>query len=114
MGKKDRPEDFNPFSLSTKQALVLGAIGYQDSYGLQIAREIEKVTNGRMKLAMGSLYPILHALEEKGLVESYFGDERPEKRQGNRRRYYKLTGAGRRVWSEFNQVVSDWALEGVN
>ena len=107
MGKKK--EDFDPFKLTARQALALGAIGFQDSYGLQVAKAIKEATNGKVDLAMGALYPILHTLEDRGLVESYWGDETPEERQGARRRYYKLTGAGRRVWNEYNSAISQWA-----
>ncbi len=103
-------KEYNPFKLNTKQALALGAIGYQDSYGLQIRAEIEEVTNGRMKMAMGSLYPILHFLEEEGLIESYWGEKTDEKRRGARRRYYKLTGVGRRALNELQSVQARWAL----
>ena len=83
----------------------MGAIGYRDSYGLEIANAIVEETGKRMP--MGSLYPILHSLEGKGLVESYWGEETAE-RGGARRRYYKLTGSGVNALQEHHSVFTGW------
>ena len=37
---------------------------------------------GRLVLSMRSLYPLLHNLEEEGLIESYWGEKRDPKRRG--------------------------------
>jgi PadR family transcriptional regulator, regulatory protein PadR len=55
---------------------------------------MEEASGGTRKMGIGTLYPVLHSLEKKGLIESRWGEEEKEERGGARRRYYKLTGAG--------------------
>ncbi|MEM9539101.1 MAG: PadR family transcriptional regulator [Cyanobacteria bacterium P01_E01_bin.42] len=75
-----------------REQKVLFAIGERTAYGLEIKETIEKCTNGRTKLTIGALYPLLHSLEKKGLVVSNWGDEST---CGARRRYYNITDLGR-------------------
>lgn len=37
-------------------------------YGYEITHEVEKITNGKIKLSYGGLYPILHSLEAEGIL----------------------------------------------
>lgn len=37
-------------------------------YGYEITQEVEKLTNGNIKLSYGGLYPILHSLEAEGIL----------------------------------------------
>ena len=80
-------------SVSPKEELVLLALYRKELYGLQIPEAISESSGKRSKISMGTLYPVLHSLERKQLVESRWGDERTE-RGGARRRYYRLTGSG--------------------
>lgn len=80
-----------------KEELVLLSLERKELYGLQIPQAIREASNGQLKMAVGSLYPILHSLEKKGLIISRWGDEGREERGGARRRYYKLTGQGTRA-----------------
>src|SRR5689334_20709118 len=58
-------------------------------------------------LASGSLYPILYALEDGGLVESRWEKEEPQALGRPRRRLYKLTALGERTArSAFAELVS--------
>ena len=93
--------------LTSTEELIMTAILNQDLYGLQIVKAIEEVSNGKKKMQVGFLYPKLHSLEKKGYVESYWGDKRPEERQGARRKYYKLTGLGKSVLKEKQQLLND-------
>ena len=65
-----------------------------DYKDLQIPQAMSDASDGRRQFKIGSLYPALHALEKKGLLESRWGDDTPDNRGGARRRYYKLTGQG--------------------
>lgn len=97
--------------VSPREELVMLALYNKELYGLQIPQAIAEASNGKRKMGMGSLYPILHALEKKGLVESRWGDERREERGGARRRYYKLTGLGTVVLDEiisFRSNLTGW------
>jgi DNA-binding PadR family transcriptional regulator len=76
--------------------LVLELLQTEDMYGYQMIESLEKRSKNVFELKAGTLYPLLHGLEQQGAVESY---EVPE--EGVRpRRYYHLTKAGKRLLSE--------------
>jgi PadR family transcriptional regulator PadR len=89
-----RNKEPSELDLSALEELIMTALLNQELYGLQIVQAIEEASNGKRKLAVGSLYPTLHRLEKKGFISSRWGDDRPEERAGARRRYYQLTGLG--------------------
>ena len=66
---------------------ILYHAGKEPVYGLWL---IEELAHHGYKLSAGTLYPMLHALEEEGLLES----ER-QVSMGKARKYYRLTEAGR-------------------
>ena len=39
-------------------------------YGYELTQKIEELSKGNIKLTFGSLYPILHRLEDDGLVKT--------------------------------------------
>ncbi|BAS57975.1 transcriptional regulator, PadR family protein [Leptolyngbya boryana NIES-2135] len=80
--------------VSPREELVLLALYSKELYGLQIPQAMSEASGGKRKFQIGSLYPTLHSLEKKGLIESRWGDEGRDERGGARRRYYKLTGSG--------------------
>jgi DNA-binding PadR family transcriptional regulator len=59
-----------------------------ETYGFELAE--------KTGLPSGTIYPILRRLEEEGLLRSRWGMVQGEG-QRRRRRYYELTGTGRRV-----------------
>lgn len=71
--------------------LVLSILSHGDSYGYEIIRQVREASGGAMEWADGMLYPILHRLEKKAWVESYWG----KADTGRRRKYYRLCKAGR-------------------
>ena len=70
--------------------LVLKLLEDGDKYGYQMTSELRQRSEDVFHLKAGTLYPLLHSLEEKGLVTAY---ER-EAAAGKPRRYYHLTKAG--------------------
>ena len=61
-------------------------------HGYAIAARLEQVSAGALRLNMGTLYPALMRLEQRGLVSGNWGVT-----DNNRKaRYYSLTAAGRR------------------
>ena len=62
---------------------------YGRMYGYEITQKVEELTQGKIKLTFGALYPILHNLEDQGdlLTESEIVNNRT-------RVYYKLTERG--------------------
>lgn len=94
---KARNKEPSELDLSALEELIMTTLLNQELYGLQIVQAIDEASNGKRKLAIGSLYPTLHRLEKKEFITSRWGDDRPEERGGARRRYYRLTGLGRDV-----------------
>ena len=70
--------------------LVLKLLEDGDKYGYQMIEELKRRSDDTFHLKAGTLYPLLHGLEEKGLVTAY---ER-EAAAGKTRRYYHLTKEG--------------------
>jgi transcriptional regulator len=69
---------------------TLDTMGPQHGYG--IAARLEQVSGGRLQLNMGTLYPALMRLEQRGLLRGKWGTTETSRRA----RYYDLTAAGRR------------------
>jgi transcriptional regulator len=70
-------------------------------HGYAIAARVEQVSKGALQLNMGTLYPALMRLEQRGLLEARWGTS-----DNNRRaRFYDLTRAGRR---ELAREKEDW------
>ncbi len=81
----------------TEQALlVLASLVPGELHGYGIARDVEELSSGRVKLAAGTLYGVLNRLAADGLVIQ----TREELVSGRRRRYYQLTGPGHAVLTE--------------
>ena len=76
--------------------LVLKLLEDGDKYGYEMIEELRRRSDNTFHLKAGTLYPLLHGLEEKGLVTAYEG----EAAAGKPRRYYHLTNQGRRALQE--------------
>jgi PadR family transcriptional regulator PadR len=75
----------------TEQALfILASLTQGELHGYGIARDVEELSEGRVRLTAGTLYGALNRLSDEALVEP--AGERQV--QGRRRRYYRLTVAG--------------------
>lgn len=72
-------------------------------YGYELMQKIEQQTNGKIKLTLGSLYPILHKLEDDGLI--YSESESIGKRV---RKYYLLTKQGKTEKSKKISELKDF------
>ena len=70
------------------------------SHGYAIAARLEQVSDGALQLNMGTLYPGLMRLEQRGLVKGSWGTT-----ESNRKaRFYALTAAGRRELAKEKQA----------
>src|SRR5580692_8785331 len=72
--------------------LLLALVEERPRHGYEIARLIEERSRGALSYHVASLYPTLYRLEDRGLLEGRW----VEKAGQRRRRYYRLTPAGRR------------------
>ncbi len=89
--------------------LILSLLKDGDKYGYEMVQELKRRSKNVFEMKEGTLYPLLHALEKAGEVQSY--DKTAP--SGRERRYYRLTekGAGR-----LEEKVSQWRAfsDGVN
>ena len=92
----------------TLEMLMLEVISDGPSYGYQIVQTVLSRSNGHFELKEGSLYPALHRLERQKLLESYWTEF-----EGRRRKYYKVTSAGRKALAARRKEWQAFA-EGVN
>lgn len=69
---------------------VLAILAEGESYGYEVIQKARELTEGEIDWTTGSLYPLLHRLENRGLLESTW---RPAE-AGPRRKYYRLTARG--------------------
>jgi PadR family transcriptional regulator PadR len=76
--------------------LVLAILAGEDSYGYAILQRVRELSGGELEWTDGMLYPVLHRLERSGLVESRWR----KAESGRRRKYYRLTDAGREQLAE--------------
>jgi PadR family transcriptional regulator PadR len=88
---------------STRTA-ILAVLMHGRSFGLELIEKVHARTHGQIVLNQGTVYPALKALEREGLVRSFEGEPLPE-RGGRPRRYYELTGEGRRAAVEQKRAV---------
>ena len=75
--------------------ILLALVGC-DRHGYGIMQEVAQRTGGRTKLNPGTLYTTIQRLLEKGLIVELSGRRDPDE-DDERRRYYRLTPAGRRA-----------------
>ena len=88
--------------------LVLAILAEGDSYGYAILKRVRELSGGALEWTDGMLYPVLHRLERSGLVEARWD----QAESGRKRKYYRVTDAGRaqleeerRQWSTVDQAL---------
>ena len=83
---------------------TLAALG--PLHGYAIAARLEQVSGGALRLNMGTLYPGLMRLEQRGFVRARWGTTE----RSRRARFYTITSAGRRQLAaekaEWTRMVS--------
>jgi DNA-binding PadR family transcriptional regulator len=87
------------------ELLILAALEAREMYGREIQRAVELLSDNKRKLSAGALYTTIHRLEKKGVIDGRWGDD-SETRQGARRRYYRITGAGARVIGDARRALT--------
>ena len=88
------PEEFLPLTPAVFNILLALADGEKHGYG--IMQEVEANTKGQVLMGPGTLYGSIKRMLQAGLIEE--SDERADPEMDDqRRRYYKLTGLGRRT-----------------
>jgi transcriptional regulator len=76
----------------TLEMLILKSISLEPMHGYGILLRIQQLSQDRLQIQQGSLYPALYRLEYRGLIKAEWGES-----ENNRKaKYYKLTAEGRR------------------
>jgi PadR family transcriptional regulator PadR len=86
------------------ETLILALLEERDRHGYEIAKLIGERSNGAIIFHVASLYPTLYRLEHRGFIQGRWIEQAGTRR----RRFYRLTAAGRKVleaqrrsWSAF-------------
>lgn len=86
------------------EMLILALVEDRPRHGYEIAKLIGERSEGVLQFHVASLYPLLYRLEKRGLIKGTWVEKAGERR----RRFYKLTAAGRKVLEEQRQTWSDF------
>ncbi|WP_243473524.1 PadR family transcriptional regulator [Winogradskyella sp. MH6] len=88
----------------TLQPIILTIINNKGRmYGYEITQEVKKMTAGKIDISEGALYPILHKLEAKKVLETekvYIGKRI--------RKYYKVTKEGKKTVESVTIEINDF------
>jgi len=72
--------------------LVLKLLSEKDMYGYEMIDTLRKKSQNVFELKAGTLYPLLHGLEEKGMLKVY-----EQEYLGKTRKYYSITKEGKKL-----------------
>lgn len=88
--------------------LIMEMLKDEDMYGYQITKKLKEKSENLFNLNEGTLYPILHKLEENNLITSYWDENTTRKRK-----YYAITEKGKK---QLKDKKEEWKLfsNGVN
>ena len=78
------------------EMLFLKVLEQEYCYGYQLTQSIQDITNGQIKIAEGTMYPILYKLQDKG----YISDRQVKVGKRQTRVYYHLEPAGKEYLSQ--------------
>lgn len=82
---------------------ILSILAERPNYGYAIIQRVKAITGGRIEWTTSTLYPVLHSLENKGLLKS----EWRASEEGPRRKYYQLTPKGEKALAREKQQWLD-------
>jgi PadR family transcriptional regulator PadR len=84
------------------ETMVLKLLGERAMYGYELVTEVTERSAGAFTVGQGTVYPLLYALERKGLIRAEW---REPKTRGRRRKYYRLTRKGSSTAAD---RISEW------
>ena len=76
----------------TLDMLILKAVSLGALHGYGVLLRIQQISDGRLEIQQGSLYPALYRLEHQGWITSEWGESEKKRRA----KFYRLTAAGKR------------------
>jgi PadR family transcriptional regulator PadR len=85
----------------TLDMLILKAVSLGPLHGYGILLRIQQISQNRLEIQQGSLYPALYRVEHQGWVSSEWGES-----ENNRKaKFYRLTAAGKR---QLRSEAANW------
>ena len=99
----------------TLDLLILKAVSLGPLHGYGVLLRIQQISQNRLLIQQGSLYPALYRLEHQALISSEWGESENKRKA----KYYRLTAAGRRrlkeetaYWRRFSEAMG-FALDAI-
>lgn len=107
-----------PLIAASLRPFILSIIAGGESYGYEIISRVQGLTAGEIQYTTSTLYPVLHALENDGMLESFW----QEAENAPRRKYYRLTKKGvkaleaeKRQWLRVHEALMElWGGPGLS
>ena len=95
--------------------MILSILSKGESYGYEIIKTLKDLSNNKIDFKDGTMYPVLHKLEKKGFIESFW---KPSE-TGRKRKYYRITDIGqselhleKENWNTINNIITSlWKIE---
>lgn len=87
-------------SLSQSEFYILLSLAIKSRHGYEIMKQVEEDSSGKVSLGPGTLYGAIKRMVQSGLIEEAAGD-------GSRRKYYAITGKGRKSLTSELQRYND-------
>jgi DNA-binding PadR family transcriptional regulator len=94
---------------ASTEPLILSLLSRGESYGYALIQEVKQLSGDKIQWTDGMLYPVLHRLEDQGLVQSRWG----ESDTGRKRKYYSIKKQGkqelqkqRQQWDTVSSVLA--------
>ena len=85
--------------------LILNLLSEKDMYGYEMIDTLRQKSQNVFELKAGTLYPLLHDLEEKGLLVVY-----EQEFKGKTRKYYSLTKQGKRYRKNGKSILQRYRM----
>ena len=97
-----------PLVTASVRPIILTLLSEEPMYGYDIIQRVHKLSEGQIQWPPGKLYPLLHSLENKDLIEAFW---KPSE-DGPDRKYYRLTLRGdaalaseKQSWLDLNAIL---------
>jgi len=105
------PDAFTELKKGSAETLVLAVLEDGPRHGYELAKEIDRRSDGRLVFHVATLYTTLYRMERDGLIAGRW----VEKAGHRRKRFYRLTAAGRKKLTASRQNWLDFvnAIDGV-
>lgn len=88
---------------ASTEPLILGLLSQGENYGYALIQEVKRLSGDKISWTDGMLYPVLHRMENRGLIKSRWG----KSETGRKRKYYSLKKDGKTAASKH---LEQWSL----